>query len=121
MILPTPIVLIAEDEPVVALFLEDLLLELGCRVVVTTGLAQAVQAARSETIDVAILDINLNGEQSYPAAAALLARGIPFGFASGYGPEGRDPSFADVPVLAKPYRESQVDQLLRQLLPSLRG
>jgi CheY-like chemotaxis protein len=121
MIRPAPIVLIAEDEPVVALFLEDLLLDLGCEVVVTTGLTQAVQAAQDDEIDVAILDINLNGEQSYPVASVLLARGIPFGFASGYGPAGRDPAYADVPVLAKPYRESQVDQLLRLLLPGSRS
>lgn len=109
-------ILVAEDEPIVAIFLEDLLLEMGFQVVVTMNLAEAARAASHEALDAAILDINLNGQQSYPVAVLLAGRGIPFAFASGYGPEGREPGFAQVPVLQKPYREAQVGEMVHGLL-----
>ncbi|MCW3845645.1 response regulator [Sphingomonas sp. LB-2] len=109
-------VLVVEDEPVVAMCLEDILEGLGC---VTIGpasrLAEGLALAENEPIDVAILDINLGGEWSTRIAEALRARGVPFAFASGYGtcPEG----FDGPPMIEKPYREAEVIGTLRELLP----
>ncbi len=113
-------VLVVEDEPVVAMYLEDLLEALGCQTIgpasrLVDGLALA--QAEDRSFDVAILDINLGGERSTPIAEALRARGVPFAFASGYGapPEG----FGDeVPMIEKPYREAQVAAALDRLLAS---
>ena len=65
-------VLIVEDELLVALMIEDLLADLGCEVVGPFGsVAQALSAAGSEPIDLAVLDVNLGGEMVYPVAERL--------------------------------------------------
>ncbi|MBB4839825.1 CheY-like chemotaxis protein [Sphingomonas kyeonggiensis] len=109
-------VLVVEDEPVVAMYLEDLLEALGCQTIgPASRLADGLALAEEQGFDVAILDINLGGERSTPIAETLRARGVPFAFASGYGapPEG----FGDeVPMIEKPYREAQVAAALDRLL-----
>jgi CheY-like chemotaxis protein len=109
-------VLVVEDEPVVAMYLEDLLEALGCETVgPASRLADGLVLAEAGGFDVAILDINLGGERSTPIAESLRARGVPLAFASGYGrpPEG----FGEgVPMIEKPYREAQVAEALRRLI-----
>lgn len=111
-------VLVVEDEPVVAMYLEDLLEALGCATIgPASRLADGLALAEEGGFDVAILDINLGGERSTPIARMLRDRGVPFAFASGYGapPEG----FGEgVPMIEKPYREAQVAGALEQLLRS---
>lgn len=81
-----PRVFIAEDEFLLAYMLEDDLRSNGFEIVGPyTRLRDALEGAASEDFDVAVLDINMNGEMAYPIADALLARGIPFIFLSGYG------------------------------------
>lgn len=109
-------VLVVEDEPVVAMCLEDILDALGCVPVgPASRLSEGLALAENETLDAAILDINLAGERSVPIAEALRLRGIPFAFASGYGaaPEG----FASqAPLIEKPYGERDIEAALRKLL-----
>jgi CheY-like chemotaxis protein len=111
-------VLVVEDEPVVAMCLEDILEDLGC---VTIGpasrLSEGLALAEAGGIDAAILDINLGGQHSTAIARALLDAGVPFAFASGYGacPEG----FAGSPMIEKPYRDAEVAAALRVLLPGV--
>lgn len=109
-------VLVVEDEPVVAMCLEDMLEALGCATIgPASRLAEGLALAEAGGFDTAILDINLGGERSTPIAQALRARGVPFAFASGYGspPEG----FGDgVPMIEKPYREAQVAGALERLI-----
>lgn len=106
-------VLIVEDEPVVAMCLEDILEELGC---VTVGpanrLSEGLKLAE-EPLDAAILDINLAGERSNAIAELLRARGVPFAFASGYGaaPEG-----FGAPMIEKPYRTADIERALGTIL-----
>ena len=76
-------------------------------------LRDAVQQARALSIDVALLDVNLAGELSYPVAEILRARDIPFVFATGYGVAGLSPDMRDAPVLSKPFRQSQLAEALR--------
>jgi DNA-binding response OmpR family regulator len=108
-------VLIVEDEPVVAMCLEDLLVALGCAIVgPATRLAEGLILAGQEDLGAAILDINLAGERSTPIAEALQRRGVPFAFASGDGvaPEG----FETLPLIEKPYREADIETALQALL-----
>lgn len=110
-------VLVVEDEPVVAMCLEDILESLGC---ITIGpasrLAEGLALAQAGGLDAAILDINLAGERSNAIAEALIAQAVPFAFASGYGvcPDGFD---GDTPLIEKPYREAEVVATLTVLLP----
>ena len=107
-------VLVVEDEGVVAMVLEDYLLELGYAVAgVAARLELGLQLAQEAAIDLAILDVNLAGKLSYPIAQLLHARGIPFLFATGYGTAGRPDEFRDIPTLTKPYG---IDDLARALL-----
>ena len=79
-------VLVVEDEVILGMLLEDMLGELGCEVAaISTHLEQALQLARTLDIDLAILDINLRGTQSFPVADVLGVRSVPFLFATGYG------------------------------------
>src|SRR6185437_555671 len=86
--------------------MEDMLTDLGCIVVdVAANLRQAFNCLERliDGLDGAILDVNLGGgETIYPVADLLVARGVPFVFATGYGRAGLDRRFREAPVLAKP-------------------
>jgi CheY-like chemotaxis protein len=102
-------ILIVEDEMLVAMNIEDMLEELGHEVVGIAGrLGTALALARDEAFDVAMLDVNLAGDRSFPVADLLIARGIPFLFATGYGLDGIDEKYRDRPVLQKPFRAAEL-------------
>lgn len=108
-------VLVVEDEPLVAMLLEDMLSDLGCTVVGVAGsLDEAVAHATGAELDVAILDVNLGAQSSAPVAAALSGRGVPFVFATGYGESGVPEAFRGRPALQKPYGMQDVARLLAQ-------
>jgi len=113
---PAKRILVVEDEPIVAISLQDMLGDLGYDVVGPAFRVAAALALCAEAIDAAILDVNMAGEDSYAVAYALKARGVPYLFATGYGRQGLEPGHEDVPVLQKPYREGQVDAALKELL-----
>ena len=97
-------VLLVEDEAIIAMTVEDMLEALGCETVATaTTLREALAVAETASFDLALLDINLNGDESLPVAARLRARGLPFVFTTGYGPSGAGAAFADVPLVTKPF------------------
>ncbi len=58
--------------------------------------------------DLAILDINLQGETVYPQAEALSALGIPFVFATGHDAQALPQAYADVLRVEKPFDLQQV-------------
>ncbi|MGH7011416.1 MAG: response regulator [Caulobacteraceae bacterium] len=103
-------VLVVEDESLLAMLLEDMVTELGCRVVGPVGaLSEALEIAKgSPPFDCAILDIDLHGVKAYPIADALAERAIPFIFTTGYGREHLAGRFEDVPFLQKPFQISQL-------------
>jgi CheY-like chemotaxis protein len=110
-------ILVVEDEPVVAMALEDMLLDLGCVVVgPALGLRRAMELAMVETLDGAVLDINLGGDRSFPVAEILGARAVPFLFATGYGHQGLEPPFTNSPILAKPYSLASLERSLSDIM-----
>ncbi len=109
-------ILLVEDEAVIAFAVEDMLLDLSCEVVGPAfRLDEAQLLARSERIDAAILDVNLNDQRSYAVAEELQRRAIPFLFATGYAEGGVDWP-GDTELLPKPYRSDQVKAALERLL-----
>ena len=101
-------VLIVEDEPIVAMCLEDLLVDLGCVVVaVAATLTDGLSEAGCATLDAAILDINLGEATSYPIAALLAARSVPVVFATGYG-RIDPPEAITAEVIGKPYSTGDI-------------
>ena len=110
-------ILIVEDEPIVALALQDMLADLGYDVVGPAfRLAGALTLAQTEPIDAAILDVNMGEGDSFGVAAQLRARGIPYLFATGYGRQGLSPEHEQSAVVQKPYRETQIAAALQELL-----
>jgi CheY-like chemotaxis protein len=108
-------ILIVEDEMVIAFMIEDMLLELGHEVVeLAMRLPEALAAAERADIDLAILDVNLDGHRSFPVADILIKRSIPFAFATGYGAAGLEEAYQDRPVLAKPFLSADLRRLLSQ-------
>ncbi|MHA6719568.1 response regulator [Sphingomonas sp. RS6] len=110
-------ILIVEDEPLIAMMLEDFLDALD-RVPAGTAdtVADALDRIGQGGIDAAILDVNLRGgEQSWPIAEKLAQLGIPFVLATG----GTDDSIAeahrDRPILAKPFTLDRVEKVLDSL------
>jgi len=101
-------ILAVEDEMLVAMMLQDILEDAGCTVVSAGHLKQALHLAQSMDIDGAVLDENLNGERSYPVADTLIARGIPFVFATGYGEADLGKLYPGRRILAKPYLETDL-------------
>jgi PAS domain S-box-containing protein len=115
-------ILIVEDEMMVAMLLEDMLGELGYEVVgPALALDKALAMAREAVIDAAILDVNLNGRETYPVAHVLRERGIPFVFASGYGERAIAESFQGAPILSKPFQRNDLDRAVSAALPQRSG
>jgi CheY-like chemotaxis protein len=109
-------ILIVEDEPLVAKLLEDFVVELGFDVVgPALRLEAAVELVDSETVDAAILDVNLGNCRSYPLAERLMAANIPFAFATGYGAHGFDTP-EHVPLIRKPFERDSIGAVLSDLL-----
>jgi CheY-like chemotaxis protein len=110
-------VLVVEDEPIIAMSIEDMLGDLGCGVVgPALSATQADELARNEQLDAALLDLNLGDGASFPIALILRERRVPFSFATGYGRKGVPAAFSDVPVLPKPYTQDALATILRRLL-----
>ncbi|TDK25991.1 response regulator [Luteimonas aestuarii] len=109
-------VLIVEDESLLVMVLEDLLPELGYDVVATANsVATSLDALDAHAVDLAILDINLAGEASFPIADALAARGTPFLFATGYGSSVVPARHDKAPLVQKPYGRRELEKALRTL------
>ncbi|MDR3465987.1 MAG: response regulator [Xanthobacteraceae bacterium] len=106
-------ILVVEDEGMVAMLIEDMLIELGHEVgAIASRLDEAVRLAGADAFDFAIIDVNLDGRTSYPVAETLENRRIPFAFATGYDAQGIDARFAAVPRLAKPFLSADMAKLL---------
>jgi len=110
-------VLIVEDEALVALQLEDMLADFGCVIMgPASRVGQALDLLGQQTVDAAVLDLNVAGELVYPVADALQSRGLPYIFATGYGPAGLTVPYRSRPVLQKPFLQSD---LAKAMLASL--
>ncbi len=104
-------VLVVEDESLIGMLAEDLLEQLGCRMVgLVSSVGKALELVKSAELDLALLDVDIGGEPVYPVASALLKRGVPFLFMSGYG--GLEEPWRGRAIVQKPF---DVDQLRREI------
>ena len=110
-------VLIVEDEPLIAMMLEDFLDALDKQVAGTVDtVAAALERVEAGGIDAVILDVNLRGgETSWPVADALQIAGVPFLLSTGGGDDMIEERHRDRPVLAKPFTMDGVEQALAGL------
>jgi CheY-like chemotaxis protein len=110
-------ILIVEDEPLIAMMLEDFLESLGHTVTASCdNVADALKAVHGNGFDVAILDVNLKGENVWPVATELRQRGVPFVLASGGHVDPPPREFAGVPLIEKPFTIDRVTPALEAAL-----
>jgi CheY-like chemotaxis protein len=113
-----PSILVVEDEPLIAMMLEDYLDALGYRLAGSCdGVSEALDCVRQGGFDAALLDVNLrDGETSWPVADALSDSGRPFVIATGGTNDSVPERHATVPVLSKPYTLDGVKAAFETLL-----
>lgn len=105
-------VLIVEDEFLVASMLESFLLEIGVEVVGPAyTLKEGVRLAQEETVQGAILDVNVRGDRIDPVIEILTERAVPLVLATGYGANILE-QWPALPVLEKPYSERDVSDVV---------
>jgi CheY-like chemotaxis protein len=108
---------VLEDEPLIALMLEDWLSELGHEPVgPAQTIAEALKLCESEPFDAAILDLSIGADSSYAVADALLARKVPFAFATGHGASTLEEGYAQTLVVSKPFDFEAVRAAIGRLL-----
>jgi DNA-binding LytR/AlgR family response regulator len=112
-------VLIVEDESLIAMMLEEILLEIGVVIVGKAfNMENALALAETAQMDAAVLDINIRGARIDPVASTLRARSIPLVFTTGYGEWAED--VADgAPVIDKPYNKERIQGALERCLEKL--
>ena len=109
--------LLVEDEMLVAWLIEDMLADLGCAVIgPASSVNQALAMIDAEAVDAAVLDLNLNGQMSYPVADALAAHSVPFIISTGYDKDTLPDDYRACPVLQKPFQRSELSDALAKLL-----
>jgi len=110
-------VLVVEDEAIVAIFLEELLTELGHEVTgIVSRLNEAMARVNDRNFDFAILDVHLAGEDVFPFADALATRGIPFVFTTGLDKHVIPERLRDRPTLQKPFRPEEFSRAIAALV-----
>jgi CheY-like chemotaxis protein len=115
-------VMLIEDEALVVMLLEDMLSELGCRVIgIAAHLREAIQLAGSTDADLAILDVNLDGHEAYAVAEQLASRDIPFIVATGYDRHGLRAGFGNRPTLQKPFRLEDLRRVISEAIAGTNG
>lgn len=109
-------ILIVEDEPLIAMMLEDFLDSLGHEVAGTCEtVEEALERVDQGGFDVAIIDVQLkDGKKVWPVADRLAERGTPFVVATGGHVDPPPAQHAAAPVLSKPYTIDAIEPALRR-------
>lgn len=111
-----PRILIVEDELLIALFIEEMIREIGYRV---SGVAYTVALARQElakrNFDAVLCDINIGGQYHLEIVDRLVKLDIPFAFVTGYD-YLVEPRHEKLPILQKPFTALELCNLLGSLI-----
>ena len=114
-------VLVVEDDPVVAMVMEDTLQAMGLEVLVDLNLLDALNDVEASPFDAAMIDVGLRGENAWPVMVALQKRDIPFAVMSGGDLTGLAEEFPQVRMVNKPVSVEALQQIVRDLLAMPRG
>ena len=110
-------VLVVEDEMMIAMLIEDMLEEFGCKLVgPATNVPRALELIGKENVDIAVLDLNLDGQDTYAIADALQQKNVPFVFATGYGSAGLRKGYEKWPILQKTFQAKDLETALEEAL-----
>jgi CheY-like chemotaxis protein len=115
-------VLVVEDELMIRMLLQDMLDDLGHTLAGEAGhIDEALALAQQAEFDIAILDVNLAGQPISPVVEVLIARGLPFVFATGYGQRGVPEPYRKIPTLQKPFQAEALALALEAATPARRN
>lgn len=110
-------VLLVEDEPIVAMLVEDMLAGLGAQVIGPAAhVDEAVELAQNAQFDVAVLDVKLGGDSSARVAEVLRTRAIPYVLATGFDSPPLGSGDRAAPLLQKPYLQEDLERALERAL-----
>jgi len=111
-------ILVAEDSFLLVSLLQEVFDALGWQMIgPATRFVDALQLARHELFDAALLDVNLDGALSWEVAIALKERGIPFVFGTGYSVSAVLPDdLRGSPVIGKPYQVSELQHVIQRVI-----
>ncbi len=110
-------ILIVEDDPFIAMALEETLTESGMTIAaVARSVPQALRLAQTADYDLALLDVNIGYETIDPVADVVDGRGLPFVFTTGYGRAGLPEAHRDRAIVEKPFYIEEVMRALREEL-----
>ncbi|MBV9692675.1 MAG: PAS domain-containing protein [Alphaproteobacteria bacterium] len=110
-------ILVVEDEPLVGMWTNEVLDDLGYKVLgPCLDLAEAHEAIAATQVDGAVLDVNLAGVPIFPFARLLLERGVPVVFLTGYEKTVLDSPFNRAPLLQKPIAAEDLVRALETVL-----
>ena len=111
-------VLLAEDEPLIAMDGEAVLQSMGVQLVVLArSVSEGLNAIATSALDAAVLDLRLGADTSVPLAERLADAGVPFAFLTGYQGDAIPITFKDRPVVAKPFTPDLLLQALLAMVP----
>jgi len=111
-------VLLAEDEPLIAMDGEAVLQSMGVQLVVLArSVNEGLNAIATSALDAAFLDLRLGADTSVPLAERLADAGVPFAFLTGYQGDAIPITFKDRPVVAKPFTPDLLLQALLAMVP----
>lgn len=111
-------VVVVEDEPMLLMLLEDMLDEIGCRLVASAAtVGDGLAAVDEREFDIAILDVHLGRDVVWPLADHLVEEGKPFVLASGDDGRLLQDRYPSATILAKPY---ELDTLTKALSDAVR-
>jgi CheY-like chemotaxis protein len=105
-------ILMAEDNLIPAIEIEDIVRELGCRVIGPVAkLADLMELIETTDFDAALLDVELKGgEKVFPAVDVLRERGIPFAFFTAYDRDVLGPKYSGETLIEKPFARSVLEK-----------
>ena len=109
-------VMIVEDDPVVAMVVEDTLQGMGLETLVNLSLLDALTELEASDIDAALIDMGLRGESARPIVLALIAREIPFVVMSGTDQPKLTAEFPQIRIVLKPLSVQSLEQIVLELL-----
>ena len=109
-------ILIAEDEAIIAMLLENVIERLGGEVIGTARTcAEVLAALETAQMDAIILDVHLKGGTSETVVIAAQKRAVPVLVCTGSDALSLPSAFLNLPILKKPWHSEDVDAALNQL------
>lgn len=109
-------VLLVEDDAIVAMLVEQILLDMGLHVLVAATLENALIEAELADFDAAVIDMHLRGDSADQLTDTLLLNNVPFMVLSGADQSAFHTAHPQITVLGKPFDKIELEQCVRGLL-----